>query len=184
MAPRGEDAAETTSSDSGALNKNILLSGREMAPRGEDAEATSSDSGALNKNILLSGREMAPRGEDAEATSSEDGGAPPQPPTNLEITDWDATTVRLKYAFLYHIFTTIFQYFFCHHIELFLDNQFKAGIGIEHQKELFFFYSKQYLNKNYKNHLQGSKVFPFLFDSKVCNMKNCFYVFIVKNGAV
>jgi hypothetical protein len=39
---------------------------------------------------------MAPRGEDAEAGSSEGGGAPPQPPTNLEITDWDATTVRLK----------------------------------------------------------------------------------------
>ena len=38
---------------------------------------------------------MAPRGEDAEVSSSE-GGAPPQPPTNLEITDWDATTVRLK----------------------------------------------------------------------------------------
>jgi hypothetical protein len=40
---------------------------------------------------------MAPRGEDAEASNS-DGGAPPQPPTNLEVTDWDATTVKLKYV--------------------------------------------------------------------------------------
>lgn len=39
---------------------------------------------------------MAPRGEDAEAGSSE-GGAPPATPTNLEVTDWDATTVRLKW---------------------------------------------------------------------------------------
>ena len=42
---------------------------------------------------VLSGREMAPRGEDAEAS---EGGAPPQPPTNLEVTDWDATSVKLK----------------------------------------------------------------------------------------
>ena len=41
----------------------------------------------------VAGREMAPRGEDAEAS---EGGAPPQPPTNLEVTDWDATSVKLK----------------------------------------------------------------------------------------
>lgn len=37
---------------------------------------------------------MAPRGEDAEVS---EGGAPPQPPTNLEVTDWDATVVKLKW---------------------------------------------------------------------------------------
>jgi hypothetical protein len=36
---------------------------------------------------------MAPRGEDAEASES---GSPPPPPTNLEVTDWDATSVKLK----------------------------------------------------------------------------------------
>ena len=36
---------------------------------------------------------MAPRGEDAEV---DEGGRAPDPPTNLEITDWDATLVKLK----------------------------------------------------------------------------------------
>lgn len=37
---------------------------------------------------------MAPRNEDNEV---EEGGSPPEAPMNLEITDWDATLVRLKW---------------------------------------------------------------------------------------
>ena len=37
---------------------------------------------------------MPPRGEDADLDEGE--GAAPEAPTNIEITDWDATSVKLK----------------------------------------------------------------------------------------
>ena len=37
---------------------------------------------------------MAPRGEDIDEDL---GGSPPDTPTNLEITDWDETSVKLKW---------------------------------------------------------------------------------------
>ena len=39
---------------------------------------------------------MAPRGEEADVEG--EGGSAPGAPTNLEVVDWDATTLSLKYV--------------------------------------------------------------------------------------
>ena len=52
---------------------------------------------AFEKSIHLYpyfAEKMAPRGEEAEVEG--EGGSPPGAPLNLEVVDWDATTVRLK----------------------------------------------------------------------------------------